>query len=99
MTQADQILQAFLAESRVPARDIVFEGAVLQALDRRIFWRDISNLMAGCSSVLGLIWLLQPYWKPMVAEFSRLATPGLSILVLGALLVGQGFRPERAAGL
>ena len=99
MMQADQTLTTLFAEDLPPARDVVFQESVLHALDRRMFWQDISVLVATCVSGLVLIWLLRPSLEPLVVGLGQLATPGLSILVIGALLVGQGLRFPRTLGL
>ena len=92
---ADQKLKALFADDLPPARDIVFQELVLQALDRRIFWQEISILAAACGSGVALLWFALPSIEPLAIGLGRLVTPGLTMLVLGVLLLSQDLLKSR----
>ena len=97
MTPADQKLRALFDDDLPPARDVIFQESVLPALDRRILWQEISILAAACGSGMILLWMLLPSLEPVLVSLGRVATPGLTILALCALVWGQDmWRPRRS---
>lgn len=99
MMQADQRLKALFDQDLPPLRDVVFQEKVLQTLARRLLWQDLFTLAAACCSAVLLLRLVLPDLEPVIIGLGRQLTPGLSILVLSLLILGQGVFGSRARRL
>lgn len=95
--QADDHLKALFAHDLPAARDVVFQEAVRQGLERRLLWQDISVLAAGCVAGAVFMWMLMPVLESWLIGFGRLITPGLVMLVLGAIALGFDHRRTGAS--
>jgi hypothetical protein len=100
MTKADERLKAIFAADEPPPRDAAFTAAVIEALERRRFLRDMA-LLAGVTVLGGLLlWALWPTLEPALVAVSQGLAPAAAALALAAcLLVVLGARPGAALGL
>lgn len=97
MTPSDERLKALFNQDLPPARDVVFQEAVRQALLRKVLWQDISILAAACGAGAVFLWMLLPVFEPMLIGLGRLVTPGVVMLVMGVLVFGFEQRRSRAS--
>ena len=99
MDEADDRLRALFAQDVPPQRDPAFSAAVMEAVMRRRFQRELA-LLAGVAMLVGLaVWALWPALQPLLVQVSRGFAPVAAILALvaGAVLM-LGGRPARELG-
>ncbi|HLK26045.1 MAG TPA: hypothetical protein VKT30_15430 [Caulobacteraceae bacterium] len=101
MSDAEDKLAAYFAESRAPSRDMVFELTVAQAIARRRLMIDAAQYAAGGVIVAALAAAAGPSLlagAPQLLATMNAAGPALAVVAaLGAALVWLGRRGEEEA--
>jgi hypothetical protein len=97
MGEADDRLRALFAEQEPPARDALFQAAVMEAVMRRELKADMA-LLAGAAAVGALaLWALWPALHPALVALSRELAPAAAALAAAAAAVIVLGGPLRAA--
>lgn len=90
MSTAEDRLNAFFAADEPPARDRLFEAAVMAGLARRRFIQDMVLLAAACLAgalVLGMVWdRIRPAFD-LLSQGLAPAAAGLAVVMAGALVL------------
>lgn len=83
----DADLKALFAEDEPPARDVVFQAAVMEEVIRRRFVIDMSLLAMASTAGAFLIWALWPTLAPLTGVLVQGLAPVGACLTLAAVAV------------
>jgi hypothetical protein len=90
MTTAEDRLNALFAADEPPARDRVFEAAVMAGLARRRFIQDMVLLGLACAAgalALGMVWdRIKPAFD-LLSQGLAPAAAGLAVVMAAALVL------------
>lgn len=97
---ADERLKALFAQDLPPARDLMFEAAVMERLARRRFVAEVALLSGAALIGAMVLWLLWPTLGPVVTQLSRAFAPvGATLALVAVVLAAVGVRPAAMLGL
>ena len=100
MTQADDRLKALFALDEPPARDMVFQAAVMEQVMRQRLREEVALLCAVSVVAAGVLWLVWPTLQPALVAVSQWMAPAAGALALAfCATVVFGGRHEPELGL
>lgn len=101
MTTPDDRLKALFAMDEPPARDPVFDAAVMDGLARRRLYLDMAGLAAAALTgavVLGMVWdRIRPAFD-LLSEGLAPATACLAVVMAAALVLRARILPSWGGG-
>lgn len=88
---AEEKLSAFLEAGRAPARDPVFEAAVMQSVARRELARTVAVAAVLAGAAATALWVCGPLLNRVVEPAGALLAPAAGVMVatVGLLLLGE----------